>query len=812
MMSANSNNITPNMSNKRFPDAGYQLSGNTPPGKHFAPQPAPPPTYLVSANGYQQSVPQYAPAPYMAQQQGPLQGQQFMPPNGMYGYHQQQQGINVHGHSLPNNTPNQHPGHGNHHHTANSRGHRNPREAHIENGNNTSNTSAAAAGHALHSDDPIVIAYRATPESERGPYTLDSIAGHVVAFANDSEGSRGLQRMISEASGLLTVLTRKGTVDMPTIKPPRVSIAPHNLNRLRTVFQELQPRLQEVIFSTYGNFVIQKFIETQCCEFIVAVAAFCKGRAVTMAKDDFGCRILQNLVETQLMDEVAAIVAPHVVTLVNELNLPSDEEVHEMIIDQNANHVLQRCMTFFPQETAFVAKSVLPRFTDLAKHVYGSRVIQCIFEQLKAPHVKPEDETRSLKMMYLSLEHFESLVNTQYGNFAVTHALVNSPSDTADMSHIDVSQFPFPPSEIRCRIVDTILPNIISLSSSKFASNVAQRVFQFSNEAQQKAFMVVLQQPQSRAGTPNIVALMMDQYANYVMQDVFVHCTEAQKSELLKCVRPYLTQISRSQFGRHIIGKTFGGFGGIGGGPKMGGGRGPNGHGMQNDGYQQHAHHIQQQPVQYGGQQYGSLQGAPNYNIVQQLSNGTVMYQHQQQPSPQYAGYTQQGQQQQPQQQVVHHYTIISPAGYQNTPPPPQMGNIPTTIQYQRQQAPPQAQQQVQYVVTQGQQPQQYSSFSSGPAPNQWATAPQSGGHEVQGLLDSLLATIDTQQSPQQQAHQQFQPQSIHTANSSMYSYGGPNQQVQSSVIGGGSSTSSIAANSFQAPPHYSATTQIWQQ
>ena len=559
--------------------------------------------------------------------------------------------------------------------------------------------TAAAAATVV--EDPIVAAYRAASEADRGFFTLDMLPGHVVPFATDPEGSRGLQRLISEASGLRTTLTRKGTVDMPTVKPPRVSIAPQNLSRLRLIFSEIEPRLQDVIFSTYGNFVVQKFIETQCCEFIVAVAAFCRGRAVSMAKDDFGCRILQNLVETQLMDGAAAVVAPHVVALISELSAPADEEIYSMIVNQNANHVLQRCMTFFPRETAFVVRSVAPRFTDLAKHVYGSRVIQCVFEQMRAPHVGPADEAAALAMMFEALRHFDVLVNTQYGNFAVTHALVNSPAEDACMAHLapfaewptdaekeqpttqptDAGQkkfrFPFPPTEIRRRIVDTILPNVVHLSSSKFASNVAQRVFQFSSETQQRTFMDVLLQPQSRAGTPKIVALMMDQYANYVMQDVFIHCADAQRQELLKCVRPYLQQVSRSQFGRHIVGKTVGAMAGITTGGRGGGN---NGHGNNNH---HGGHHHQQQHQQAGVPRSGPPAGFVSHHSGHITSANGVLPHHT--PSPAYA-------QQQPQPMPPQQHSPLYGMPPQHYAQPPTMLPFPgyPSPQHQQQQYAPQ--------------------------------------------------------------------------------------------------------------------------
>eukprot|EP00743_Colponemidia_sp_Colp-15_P012589 GILK01014382.1.p1 GENE.GILK01014382.1~~GILK01014382.1.p1 ORF type:complete len:449 (+),score=5.34 GILK01014382.1:32-1378(+) len=279
--------------------------------------------------------------------------------------------------------------------------------------------------------------------------------------------------------------------------------------------------------------------------------------------------------------------------------------------------------------------------------MYGCRVIQCCYEQLKGSDVGFEASHAAYQLMLLAQEHCAQLANSQFGNFVVTHALINSPepgntsmwsansrmssmmrySATSRVGTTTVNNSSMPqqtsssgfaskfsrpstvliaeelaspipssnnmagrtsvatrlsvtserggaesanmfgppspnsladeyidPCTIRVRIVDALIPDLLELSCSKFASNVAQRIFQFANEEQRDRIAAKLIAPNgSNKGEPLVVTMMMDQYANYVIQSILDACNETQRAQALTVVQQHAATIHKSQYGRHIV-------------------------------------------------------------------------------------------------------------------------------------------------------------------------------------------------------------------------------------------------------------------
>ena len=578
----------------------------------------------------------------------------------------------------------------------------------------------------------VLEAYRAASEAERQRYTLEMLLGHVVPFAVDSEGSRGLQRLLTEAfvsvwnhfekngvkgkGNTKTSQTRKQSLPELAATAPRAAAhqQPAILATLREVFIELEQSMIPMVFDAYANYVVQRFIETQAAEFLRPMIAKCRAHSMyELSRNDYGCRVVQNLLEASaatvtvtdnanadaMAREAAkteASIEREAAALVAQLD-KSPAEVRSLIRDRNGNHVIQKCLMFYPQECAFIGRAIAEEFMDLAMNVYGCRVIQCVFEQLKGPSVGFESAHAAYVLMLLAMDHCQELANSQYGNFVVTHALINSPEPTncpADAatdgspnerwsrnSRMSVSSAmlryysansrmgqsavgfsansrcasaPGPhdadelttplnsainrlsnssglsgllsadragivdsaalvgpasptntfkdeyidPNTVRRTIVDRLMPHLLELSCSKFASNVAQRLFAFADE-EQKGLMVEMltvepepsteepkpssssspadasateksadaadanvnpsaADPANNTSQPLIVRMMTDQYANYVIQRVLDECADGPLKEQMMAVAEANSDfISQSPYGRHIITRLF---------------------------------------------------------------------------------------------------------------------------------------------------------------------------------------------------------------------------------------------------------------
>lgn len=85
-----------------------------------------------------------------------------------------------------------------------------------------------------------------------------------------------------------------------------------------------------------------------------------------LTRSKYGCRVIQKAFEFAESDQRNL--------LVSELR---NCNVVELIKDQNANHVVQRCLEFLCQdETQFIVRKVIQKLEMFCVHPYGCRVIQ----------------------------------------------------------------------------------------------------------------------------------------------------------------------------------------------------------------------------------------------------------------------------------------------------------------------------------------------------------------------------------------------------------------------------------------------------
>ncbi|XP_038828473.1 pumilio homolog 1-like isoform X4 [Salvelinus namaycush] len=162
---------------------------------------------------------------------------------------------------------------------------------------------------------------------------LREIAGHIMEFSQDQHGSRFIQ-----------------------LKLERASSAERQL-----VFSEILQAAYQLMVDVFGNYVIQKFFESE---------------------------------------------------MVREL----DGHVLKCVKDQNGNHVVQKCIECVqPHALHFIIDAFKGQVFVLSTHPYGCRVIQRILE-----HCLPDQTLSILEELH---QHTEQLVQDQYGNYVIQHVL-----------------------------------------------------------------------------------------------------------------------------------------------------------------------------------------------------------------------------------------------------------------------------------------------------------------------------------------------------------------------------------------------------
>jgi hypothetical protein len=342
----------------------------------------------------------------------------------------------------------------------------------------------------------------------------------------------------------------------------------------------------------YGCRFLQKMLEDGNPQCIARILEEVYENSVELMTDPFGNYLMQKLVE-RCTDEqrtvIAQKVAPHLVTISFNMhgtravqtlieNLSNSTQVQiiigalqdsvvPLIKDLNGNHVIQRSLQkFTPQDKQFVYDAAVPRCMDVATHRHGCCVIQrCI------------DHASEEQRMWLTDEiarNALTLVTDPFGNYVVQYVL------DLNVEHM-----------VR-KVCAAFRGCFASLCMNKFSSNVMEKSLQSAPDDIQESFVAELMEPAT------LPKLLQDQYANYVVQTALTVSKPPQLTHLQEAIRGHIHLVRNTPYGKKIENKLNRGAGRSAGGGRnkpRGGGPGANG-GGKGYGAPPHGGHQNHQP------------------------------------------------------------------------------------------------------------------------------------------------------------------------------------------------------------------------
>ncbi|CAG9318489.1 unnamed protein product [Blepharisma stoltei] len=200
------------------------------------------------------------------------------------------------------------------------------------------------------------------------------------------------------------------------------------------------------------------------------------------------------------------------------------ERVIDLIKDINGNHVIQKCLhTLGAANNQFIYVSASSNVIDIATHRHGCCVLQRCIDA-----ASPEQLEMLIDKI---LENAVVLVQDAFGNYVVQYVI--------DLNRPDVN----------ARLAQIFMASIQELSTQKFSSNVIEKCLQQNKGEIQQAMI-------QEIGKPNNLAKMIsDQYANYVVQRALSLASPQLLKKMLKEVKSLLEELKRSPFGKRIYSK-----------------------------------------------------------------------------------------------------------------------------------------------------------------------------------------------------------------------------------------------------------------
>lgn len=275
-------------------------------------------------------------------------------------------------------------------------------------------------------------------------------------------------------------------------------------------FENIVEAAADLSANLFGNYVIQKIIPLLTEDERMRLIKQLVGQVHVLSVHPYGCRVVQKLVD----------MSSNIDFILEEIG----GNLLELIEDQNGNHVIQKCI-----EKCKDRSVILAQFADnslfLATHKYGCRVIQRMLEFCEKDEVKD--------IVSILIDNIEALVNDQYGNYVIQHVLSIGGEEEKNM------------------VVEKIIQKSYELSKYKFSSNVIEQCVKTSNSAQKLRFLVKFLEPVG--AKPGIYHMCTDMYGNYVVQRLYDSSGDEVHREIKKALKPFLKDLKKSPFARHIL-------------------------------------------------------------------------------------------------------------------------------------------------------------------------------------------------------------------------------------------------------------------
>ena len=285
------------------------------------------------------------------------------------------------------------------------------------------------------SSNPMIQSLLSIPQNQ---LTASSVAGRVMELATDRNGSRLLQKLLTQ-----------GGVDI-----------------VSRVVDEVEHNLTIIMCDTYANYMCQQLFQAASASQRLRLLTQLSPRFVEVAKDRRGTHSLQALISHISTAEEEAVLAKTIRGKVEMISL-----------DVHATHVLQQAISCCLAKTVprrhldFVFEEVATSMDRLAVDPNALGVVKrCITHSQSRGYAKTLADKLD-KYMFIFVEN-------PYANYAVQHAL-ETWSASRDESVVDLAE------KLVLKLEDKIAP----MALHKFASNVAEMAIKSSRPATRRTLI-----------------------------------------------------------------------------------------------------------------------------------------------------------------------------------------------------------------------------------------------------------------------------------------------------------------------------------
>ena len=302
----------------------------------------------------------------------------------------------------------------------------------------------------------------------------------------------------------------------------------NNIKYSEEFYENIKPRLIEIIEHQFGNYVIQKFLSLLLSQenklIFENIFLEIKEQLYSICVHNYGTRVIQKTLEKLENGNYSKIETEKLNSVFQSL---IEKHLYELCCDKNGNHVYQKLLRIFPKENN--KNNFL--FDELIKISYEVSIIQQGATLLGVAFDQGNEEQKQ-KLSEAIIERIGDLIIDKYGNYTIQ------------------TVFKLYNEKINEKIFKYIDDNLLRLSKEKFSSNVIDKCIVKDYDKSNIFIKSIIQKDV-------IKDIIVDQYGNYIVQKALSVSDDDTIKKIMEQVRPMIGELQKTTIGKKIYDKLW---------------------------------------------------------------------------------------------------------------------------------------------------------------------------------------------------------------------------------------------------------------
>ena len=295
----------------------------------------------------------------------------------------------------------------------------------------------------------------------------------------------------------------------------RIENERNNSKFFSAIFDLILQKFKDYSNDQFANYLCQKIVELSSGKQLVRIVDVLIPDLLEMSKANHGTRVVQKVIEN-ILDQ----------NLIDLILSEFQENVVDLVMDSNGNHVIQKCLSYFDAENlGFMYEEIMELCSEVATHKHGCCVLQRCIDYCNEDQIK--------MVIGGILEHTDVLINDQYGNYVIQYIL-------------ELQGY----NEYKIIIGESLNKDIIHYCYQKYSSNVIEKSIKMDIKIVFNHFMKVL------GDKRELRRMICDQFGNYVIQTALLRNRNNPKIfPVLNSIKSISSDLSENEIGAKVLQK-----------------------------------------------------------------------------------------------------------------------------------------------------------------------------------------------------------------------------------------------------------------